>query len=127
MISKCFEKFSKPDLAAVAQDVACYQAEYMAGRYNKYGVYLAIPSVLGNGGIYINNMLALSKMPINFADAQIGADHVLPQPFGMRLALLSPNRKIDILNRLALEKEQLVGFIDHWQQMIQQILSDGLH
>jgi hypothetical protein len=122
-LARRFAAFNEPDLQAIAQDIAFYQAEYTAGRYNGRGVYTGFTPLVANGGIYINNMIIASKFRLNLGGAQIGGGLVVKQPFGLRMVLISSMLHGDVYLQVALEKQQVEGFRRHWNEMVAQLLA----
>ena len=108
------------------QDIGFYQSQYEQGAYNKAGVFTGFPTIMGNGGLYLNNLvhfLSESEWPGFFGRKQIRGDIVLPQLFGVRTAIVSPNRKSGVLLRLALENYQAPAFEKAWSQLVSEVLS----
>jgi transferase family protein len=125
-LARRFAAFNEPNLQVIAQDIAFYQAEYAAGRYNGRGVYAGFTPLVANGGIYINNMIIGSKFRLNLGGAQIGGGLIVKQPFGLRMVLISSMLHGDVYLQVALEKQQAEGFRRHWREMVAQLLAEQL-
>lgn len=125
-LAKLLAEFCRPDLPSIKQDVAFFQSQYQAARFNSHGVYTGFTPCVANGGLYINNTIQNRKHQLNFGDAHIGGGLIVKQPFGLRSVLLITMRQGDIYLRVTLEKNQIEAFCRRWSLRVERLLRDGL-
>lgn len=126
-LARRFKAVGNPTAADARRDIGFYQQQFERCAFGPNGAYNEFASVLSNGGLYINNMLTLRHQPLDLFDgAALGSGPVLPPQFGIRLAMLIPNARHDILIRMTLEPNHATRFRDLWPELIERTLRDGL-